>query len=69
MNSVPFVLTNMVINFALMLLFVRFMIQLADVDSSSPFARATYRLTGVVDVFARIFPTVAKGVSAPLRWC
>lgn len=61
MNSVPFVLTNMVINFALMLLFVRFMIQLADVDSSSPFARATYRLTGVVDVFTRIFPAVGKG--------
>ncbi|MPX28560.1 hypothetical protein CPI42_01105, partial [Moraxella catarrhalis] len=61
MNSMSFVLINMVINFALMLIFVRFMIQLAKIDTSIPIARAAYRLTGVVDVFARIFPTMGKG--------
>lgn len=61
MNSLPFVLTNMLINFALVLLFVRFMIQLAGIDSSQPMVRATHRLTGVVDVFSRIFPSLGKG--------
>lgn len=61
MNSISFVLINMVINFALMLVFVRFMIQLAQIDTNMPIARAAYRLTGVVDVFARIFPTMGKG--------
>ncbi|OOR82884.1 YggT family protein [Moraxella canis] len=61
MNSLSFVLTNMLINFALMLLFVRFMIQLAQIDGSEPLARATYRLTGVVDIFTRIFPNMGDG--------
>ncbi|WP_114800558.1 YggT family protein [Moraxella canis] len=61
MNSLSFVLTNMLINFALMLLFVRFMIQLAQIDGSEPLARATYRLTGVVDIFTRIFPNMGGG--------
>lgn len=61
MNSLPFVLVNAVINFALILLFLRFMVQLAEIDKTHPFAKTTYRLTQVVDVFARIFPTVGKG--------
>ena len=38
MNSMSFVLINMVINFALMLIFVRFMIQLAQIDTNMPIA-------------------------------
>ncbi|MFC0821318.1 YggT family protein [Moraxella marmotae] len=61
MHSTAFVLTNMLINVALMLLFIRFMIQLAGIDAGVPMSKATYRLTGVVDVFARIFPNLAAG--------
>lgn len=61
MNNPIFILTNMVINFALIVLFVRFMMQLAEVDSSSPYMKATKRMTGVVDVFSRIFPNVGAG--------
>lgn len=61
MNATAFVLIMMFINFALMLLFVRFMIQLAEIDRREPVARAAYRLTSVVDLFARIFPNVGSG--------
>lgn len=61
MNSLPYVLAVALIHFALLLLFLRFMIQLAEIDRQNPFAKVTYKLTQVVDVFARIFPTVGKG--------
>lgn len=61
MNTTPFILVNMLANFALLLLFLRFMVQLAQVDGSNPFAKTAYRFTGIVDVFTRIFPTTAAG--------
>lgn len=61
MNSIPFVLVNALINFALMLLFIRFMLQLADIAKSEPLTQAVNRLTHIVDVFSRIFPSVGQG--------
>lgn len=61
MNTAPFILSNMLINFALMFLFLRFMMQFAQIDITNPFAKITHRLTKIVDVFSHIFPTVSKG--------
>ncbi|OOR89782.1 hypothetical protein B0181_06135 [Moraxella caviae] len=61
MNSPMYVLVNALINFALIALFLRFMMQFAEVDSRHPYMRAAKRMTGVVDVFARIFPNVGGG--------
>lgn len=58
MNTAPYIIVNMLINFALLLLFFRFIIQLAGIDHHDPYAKTAYKLTGVVDVFERIFPSV-----------
>lgn len=60
-NALPFGLAIAAINFASLLLFLRFMIQLAEIDRRDAFAKVAYQLTQVVDVFARIFPTLARG--------
>lgn len=54
----PFVV---VVNFALMLIFLRFMFQLAGINKNHPYTKALYRLSAVVDVFGRIFPTLKGG--------
>lgn len=54
-------LFNMVINFAMLLVFLRFMLQFAGLDRSHPYAEPAYKATQIVDVFGRIFPTVAGG--------
>lgn len=61
MNTPSFILVNMCINFALMLLFLRFMVQFADIDRRNPVAAIVYRFSAIADVFARIFPTIGKG--------
>lgn len=58
MNSPVFILINAAINFALMVLFVRFMFEFAQVDVKSPYMQATRRMTRVVDVFSGILPNV-----------
>lgn len=61
MNSPLAVLFNMVVNFASLLFFLRFMVQWADFEKHNPFAKTIYRLSAVVDIFTRIFPDLAKG--------
>lgn len=55
------VVFNLVINIATLLIFLRFIVQLAGVDYFNPVVQATVKATGIVDVFGRILPTVAKG--------
>lgn len=54
-------LFDMVISVAMLLIFIRFMLQFAGLDRSNPYAMPAYKATQVVDVFGRIFPTVADG--------
>lgn len=61
MNQILYLLFGAVVNFALLLIYLRFMVQLAEIERGHPYVKALYRLTAVVDVFARIFPPVAKG--------
>ncbi|WP_227429358.1 YggT family protein [Psychrobacter sp. I-STPA6b] len=52
---------NMVIRFAMLLIFIRFMLQFAGIDRRNPYAMPAYKATQVVDLFGRIFPTIAQG--------
>lgn len=61
MDSPLYVAFGVVINFALWLIFVRFMLQFADINKKHPYVKAAYTLSAIVDVFANIFPTVGKG--------
>lgn len=61
MNTPSYILVNMCINFALIMLFLRFMVQFAEIDRRSPIVSTIYRFSSVVDVFSHIFPTVGKG--------
>lgn len=51
---------HIVVNFALMVLFLRFMVQWAGLKRNNPFVAPIYRIGAVVDVFSRIFPVVGK---------
>lgn len=61
MNNPPYVLFLAVVNFASLILFFRFMMQLANIDAKNPLLKATNTLSAVTDVFGAIFPTVGKG--------
>lgn len=61
MEPLASVVFNLVINIATLLIFLRFIVQLAGVDYFNPVVQATVKATGIVDVFGRILPTVAKG--------
>lgn len=52
---------DIVVGTAMLLIFTRFMLQFADVDRKNPFVATIFSLTKVVDVFGRIFPTLANG--------
>ncbi|ELA09716.1 hypothetical protein MOMA_04920 [Moraxella macacae 0408225] len=52
---------DIVVGSVMLLLFFRFMIQFANVERKDPYAKSIYRITQVVDVFARIFPTLGGG--------
>lgn len=52
---------DIVVGSAMLLIFTRFMLQFAEVDTKNPFVQTIYSLTKVVDLFARIFPTVGNG--------
>jgi YggT family protein len=52
---------NIVLNIATLLIFMRFIMQLAAVDFYNPVVQSTVHATKIVDVFGRILPTVAKG--------
>ncbi|PNK60414.1 YggT family protein [Psychrobacter sp. FDAARGOS_221] len=61
MSSSFIPLFNMVISFAMLLIFIRFMLQFAGFERNHPAVAPAYKATGIVDVFGRIFPTVGDG--------
>src|SRR3990167_8797940 len=52
---------GIIINVAILLVFFRFLMQLAAVNFYNPVVMSTVKATKVVDMFGRIFPNVAKG--------
>ena len=52
---------GIIINVAILLVFFRFLMQLAAVNMYNPVVVSTFKATKLVDVFGRILPTVAKG--------
>ena len=52
---------GVLINVAILLVFFRFLMQLAAVSPYNPVVLSTVKATKIVDVFSRIFPTVSKG--------
>lgn len=61
MNNPLFILFNVVVNFALWLFLLRFLLQFAAVDKKHPYAAVIYRLTAISDLFAHILPNKNKG--------
>lgn len=61
MNQPITIIFNIVVNFALIVCFLRFMFQFAEIDPKHPYAKVTYMLSAVVSVFRRIFPDLDKG--------
>lgn len=60
-NSPLFVVFNMVINFASLILFLRFLLQFAGIDNKNPLVKSAKTLSAITDVFSTIFPTVNQG--------
>ena len=52
---------DIIINVAILLVFFRFLMQLAGVNPYNPVVQSTTKATKIVDVFGRILPTVAGG--------
>ena len=52
---------DIIINVAILLVFFRFLMQLAGVSPYNPVVLSTTKATHIVDIFGRILPTVAKG--------
>ena len=52
---------GIIINVAILLVFFRFLMQLAAVNFYNPVVMSTVKATKIVDMFGRIFPNVAKG--------
>ena len=61
MGAYSALIFNIIINVAILLVFFRFLMQLAVVSPYNPVVLSTVKATKVVDIFSRIFPTVAKG--------
>jgi len=61
MDSLVFEIFNIATGVAMLLLFLRFMMQLTQVDPYNPIVMSTLKATSVVDVFSRILPTVGQG--------
>ncbi len=61
MQPLSSVIFDLIINVATLLVFLRFIVQLAAVDYFNPVVQATVKATSIVDVFGRILPTVANG--------
>ena len=61
MNNLLLQIFDLVTTFAMMLVFIRFMLQFAGMDASNPMIAPAYKATHIVDVFGRIFPTVGQG--------
>lgn len=52
---------DILINVAILLVFFRFLMQLAGVTPYNPVVLSTHKATKIVDIFGRIFPTVGNG--------
>ena len=61
MNNLLLPIFDLVTTFAMMLVFIRFMLQFAGMDARNPMIAPAYKATSIVDMFGRIFPTVAQG--------
>ncbi|MES1965736.1 YggT family protein [Psychrobacter sp. AH5] len=61
MNNVLLQIFDLVTTFAMLLIFIRFMLQFAGMDARNPMIAPAYRATHIVDVFGRIFPTLGAG--------
>ena len=61
MESIPAMIFDIVINVATILVFLRFIMQLAAVDFYNPVVQSTIQATKVVDMFGRILPTLFNG--------
>jgi YggT family protein len=61
MDSLLLQIFNIVTGVAMLLLFIRFMMQLTQVDPYNPIVMSTIQATRVVDIFNRILPTVGQG--------
>jgi YggT family protein len=61
MDSLLLQIFNIVTGVAMLLLFLRFMMQLTQFDAYNPIVMSTIQATRVVDVFNRILPTVGQG--------
>ncbi len=60
-NSPLTVIFMMVVNLAMLIIFIRFMFQFAQIDPKHPYSKATYGISAVVTVFQRIFPDLVGG--------
>lgn len=61
MDSIPAMIFDIVINVATILIFLRFIMQLAAVDYYNPVVQSTVQATRLVDTFGRILPTLFGG--------
>lgn len=52
---------DIVVGCAMLLFFIRFMFQFAQIDAKDPAGKVIYNLTRIVDIFGRIFPTLGNG--------
>lgn len=50
-----------IMNVAILLVFFRFLMQLAEVNAYNPVVLVTVKITQIIDVFSRILPTLGKG--------
>ncbi len=61
MDSISSMIFDIVLNVATLLIFLRFILQLAAVDYYNPVVQSTVMATKIVDVFGRILPSIANG--------
>lgn len=54
-------LFGIILNFAILLVFLRFLMQLASIDRFNPVVMSTHKATMVIDLLGKAIPTVAKG--------
>lgn len=61
MTSLTANLLNIATTFAMLLIFIRFMVQFAEISPRNPYVEPVYKTTKIVDLFANIFPTIGQG--------
>lgn len=61
MSSILAILFNVVINVAILLVFLRFLMQLAAINFFNPVVQSTIKATKVIDILNRSLPVVGQG--------